>query len=88
MLLCREGVTMKLLQENAELGVREMLMEIGSKTKVTVNETNQCSNYVAAFWHSIPKKLTGSSILYAEDFMDDGTVIKLKITIADDVSRP
>ena len=49
MLLCREGVTMKLLQENAELGVREMLMEIGSKTKVTVNETNQCSNYVAAF---------------------------------------
>ena len=43
-LLCRESVTMKLLQENAELGVREMLMEIGSKTKVTVNETNQCSN--------------------------------------------
>lgn len=32
------------------------------------------------------KKHTGSSILQAEDFMDDGTVIKLKITIADDVS--
>ena len=33
----------KLLQQNAELGVREMLMEIGSKTKVIINETNQCS---------------------------------------------
>lgn len=43
------SVTMKPLQENAELGVREMLMEIGSKTKVTVNETNQCSNCIAAY---------------------------------------
>ena len=61
-------------------------MEIGSKTKVTVNETNQYSPTIADYQYSIPKKLTGSSILHAEDFMDDGTIIKLKITIADDVS--
>ena len=32
------------------------------------------------------KESTGSSVLYGEDHMDDGTIIKLKITISDDVS--
>ena len=73
------------LQENAELGVREMLMEIASKTKVIDTIANQCSVIIGC-QYSISKKLTGSNSLHAEDYMDDGTIIKLKITIADDVS--
>jgi 5-oxoprolinase (ATP-hydrolysing) len=50
------------IQENAEIAVREMLKEIGTKTK---NET-------------------GKTVLYAEDKLDDGSAIVLKITISEE----
>ena len=50
---------MNYIQENAEVAVREMLMEIGKKVKAA----------------------TGKSLLHAEDFMDDGSKLKLSVAI-------
>ena len=50
---------MNYIQENAEVAVREMLMEIGKKVKAD----------------------TGKSVLHAEDFMDDGSKLKLSVAI-------
>jgi 5-oxoprolinase (ATP-hydrolysing) len=50
---------MKHIQENAEVAVREMLMEVGKRVLAE----------------------TGSSRLHAEDFMDDGSKIKLLVKI-------
>ena len=67
-----------------------MLMEIASKAKVLINvyeinieQISKCTNIMSfTLW----KQHTGSSVLHAEDYMDDGTIIKLKITIENDVS--
>ncbi len=50
---------MGFIQKNAEVGVREMLKEIGREVEAR----------------------TGRSVLEAEDFMDDGSRIKLKVEI-------
>ncbi len=53
-----------MLQENAEVAVREMLRNIAVQSRLE----------------------TGKSILEAEDYLDDGSPIKLRVEIGDDVS--